>query len=1620
MKRSIGIRPILEARGKGKAVHSLALACLLLGSVGAGAATAAAEKAGSLEVNPNNFVFSSGELTNPEAAEELPRVDLGRDEALELVSAVFPPALQNAAGIYDELDVEKFHADNVAVIATGEQPDAGLEAASSEEPTLLTSTTPLATKNAQEEREAVDLSLEHVGGELQPVNPLVDLGIPGRLDQGISLPDVDIEIEVSGAPDRAPSIAEKSTAFYPNVAQDTDLIVAPTPGGVETLTQLRSPEAPLSQTFDLSLPSGADLIETEGGGAKVIQDGKAIVVVPPPTAYDAEGVAVPVRLNVLGGSMTITAAPAEDSKFPILVDPLYEQPYVWMWNHSFDGMNDWKSGLNSTATPYPWAFEFRHEGYIDGVGFFPGLSITSTVGTVPTISRGRWIYYIPRYQTDYNSLQVRPTSYVKRLMLKRLWFKVDGGLIKPITASPALKFGIWNEPLDKWTSQGSWTGTQGNLTNLDWEYVSLNPDNQVGAKYAKFELDVYESQLQYRHIYVGEAAIELSDSDAPEFASFGSPAGWLAGEAGSAEPPLNFTAVDPGLGVKEMVVKHPNGATLTTKGSCTGIASNACPRVWSSTNGSLPSLKYAADLLPQGENYVMVEAVDPIGKRSPEEGHGNTEARIRIDRTRPRVALSGSLTNHAISGTKAAQYTLKYDATDGSDAGASALYPFGGTGGGQMLDPQGIAVDNEGNIWVVDRANSRVQKFDQDGNLLLQFGSSGSANGQLKEPRGIAVSDNGTVWVAEIGNKRVQAFTSTGQYIRKVTYGSFSEPWGVATGPGGEVWVADGAAKKVLQFSEAGAYIRTAYGNSNNPSGSSELAGPVGVDTAADGSVWVVDNLGNRVVKFSATGKYVRQFGSGGTSDGKFQNPVGVTVAPSGNVVVADGHNNRIQVFQPNGVYLRQFGTTGSADSQLSKPRGLAITSSNFLFIADGWNHRIARWDRADLDPQSGVASTEVKVDNHLVEPKYAPGCATKSCAISREWTLDANGYGSGQHEVSVTATDGVGRTATNELTITTDATAPQLNAPSQFFTAPEGWLEQKSYSYSATATDAGGYGLTSLELKIDGKVVKNTTQGCPSGGCSASISGEIDMAAYKGGAHPAELVARDAAGNIGKKTWTINIDPKGAASLTEVVDTLEAVEATSAMNIVGESQAETVEGTAPGLGVDEVGGQLAATGTQVPLEVDPNPANGATMEIPERGSFAVPCSDLPSESMEEPSEALEEGEGVELEPCLTPEELESQESEVEESENWETFGLTPIQVEPISTAPAATEAEVIAGNATVSANTGDHVDTVIRPLSDGGMTFENIRDSSGPEEFSWSVDLEPGQELKAIDDKTVQVYYDGGHPAFVIKAMAAHDAVGTAVATKISIAGANVVTLTVEHRNQSFVYPVIAGTGWQGGYQLHIVEMPPPEPDPWLEAEFEIVEDNVHIVAIAIGPAVADTSNVPFGAASPAVPRKARAYNFNECGWARKGEVGIPPIRQRAQVTQQCHGQLNGKYIEWAMSMSGVFHYKYGHWVWTNEPPVCRTWGPSKPHQVHCFATKPNPSNEGIDIVGDFRFPPHVLAPSIMAYCYRLNGRIPIRPGDPIPGEPVFHGYRLHNPRYPVHQAESCPWGNFPHSIGR
>jgi DNA-binding beta-propeller fold protein YncE len=103
---------------------------------------------------------------------------------------------------------------------------------------------------------------------------------------------------------------------------------------------------------------------------------------------------------------------------------------------------------------------------------------------------------------------------------------------------------------------------------------------------------------------------------------------------------------------------------------------------------------------------------------------------------------------------------------------------------GTFALPTGVAVDSEGNVYVTDTLNNRVEIFDAEGNFISTFGKNGDGPGFLARPKGIAIDCDGHLWVVDAVQSRVQVFNREGQLLiyfgAPGAYpGQFGDPYGI-------------------------------------------------------------------------------------------------------------------------------------------------------------------------------------------------------------------------------------------------------------------------------------------------------------------------------------------------------------------------------------------------------------------------------------------------------------------------------------------------------------------------------------------------------------------------------------------------------------------------------------------------------------------------------------------------------------------------------------------------------------------------------------------------------------------------------------------------------------------------
>src|SRR5207249_9191707 len=140
-----------------------------------------------------------------------------------------------------------------------------------------------------------------------------------------------------------------------------------------------------------------------------------------------------------------------------------------------------------------------------------------------------------------------------------------------------------------------------------------------------------------------------------------------------------------------------------------------------------------------------------------------------------------------------------------------------------------------GNVLVADTNNGRIEKFSPTGAFLSTIANKGSGRGQLGEPNGIAIDRAGNIYVAEVGsNHRVQKLAPDGTFIAewKGPEPGFYGPRRIAIGPDDSVYVVDQGHTRIVKFSPDG-HVLSSWGSKGSGDGQFNDPTSVAVDSTS-------------------------------------------------------------------------------------------------------------------------------------------------------------------------------------------------------------------------------------------------------------------------------------------------------------------------------------------------------------------------------------------------------------------------------------------------------------------------------------------------------------------------------------------------------------------------------------------------------------------------------------------------------------------------------------------------------------------------------------------------------------------------------------------------------------------
>jgi len=338
----------------------------------------------------------------------------------------------------------------------------------------------------------------------------------------------------------------------------------------------------------------------------------------------------------------------------------------------------------------------------------------------------------------------------------------------------------------------------------------------------------------------------------------------------------------------------------------------------------------------------------------------------------------------------------KVDAQIISTIAGTGVGGFSGDGGqataAQLQVPVSLAFSSAGNLYIADENNSKIRMINTAGIITTIAGTTGhgytgdggpATAAKLFAPQGVAVDDTGNIYIADYYVNLVRKVNTLGiisTYAGDTTGASSSansgsigdggqataaklyQPVGIALDASGNLYIADSENNKIRKVNSTGIITTfagtggTGFSGDGAAATAATIVGPTAVVCDNFGNVYIYDEDNYRIRKVNSAGIINTVAGTGApgySGDGgqataaKIYGSTGIAVDGVGNLYIPDQNNSRVRVVNSLGIintivgtgtqgYTRDGGLASSAE--LYAPDGLAFDAYGNLYISDGFN----------------------------------------------------------------------------------------------------------------------------------------------------------------------------------------------------------------------------------------------------------------------------------------------------------------------------------------------------------------------------------------------------------------------------------------------------------------------------------------------------------------------------------------------------------------------------------------------------------------------------------------------------------------------------------------------------------
>jgi uncharacterized protein (TIGR03437 family) len=305
----------------------------------------------------------------------------------------------------------------------------------------------------------------------------------------------------------------------------------------------------------------------------------------------------------------------------------------------------------------------------------------------------------------------------------------------------------------------------------------------------------------------------------------------------------------------------------------------------------------------------------------------------------------------------------------------SNLVGDGGQGtAAQLAQPEGLAIDSTGNLYIADAANHRVRMVTPAGIITTIAGNGhpgfGGDNGpaaaaQLNQPYDVALDSSGNLYIADFGNQRVRRIDTSGNITTVAGNGATGSngdggpataalllgPRNVTLDSAGNLYLSEFNGHRVRMVTPGGIISTFAgigiagFSGDGGPANAAQLAYPAGLALDAAGNLYIVDTVNVRIRKVLAGAGTISSVCNQQNFGMPYVQLSGVASNPAGSLYIPDSGSDYVWEWTPSAGLTRLAGTPGSnpytGDGQpalqtaLAAPTGVTLDSAGDLYISE-------------------------------------------------------------------------------------------------------------------------------------------------------------------------------------------------------------------------------------------------------------------------------------------------------------------------------------------------------------------------------------------------------------------------------------------------------------------------------------------------------------------------------------------------------------------------------------------------------------------------------------------------------------------------------------------------------------